>query len=399
MKKVLSVLILLLSFVQLQAREYAKNHVIIALDARSDINVNPSNWSYNTIIVGDNLSKLLRANGIEDGIVSTLTYSMDSRENDLSKYTHKIAVAEDFTLEDINNYWKELSETRDEGVRFSLLSLAKPYCLKAVKVDSEDNSAKLTYRTYLILITDLKYNGNDDFHDELRHKPGMSQSMLSKILGEVKLVQQNYFYEFISQIQLNRGYMMLFECIPQQKYFALESVAEYPHNIIAKRTKDGYSLEFGFISYNNPNYNLLKSEILVGNETVTVNGYNKVKILIPTNVWQKSDTIHANIKSWVHLLDGVYNRTILSPDGAELQGKNGLNKIIVVQREPHAKILWIVPLPDFLFNISFWTSDQTIAAGVWSVFILFALVAFIIYLIGKTMKYDPKKVGPTMYNV
>lgn len=399
MKKVLSLLILLVSFVHLQAREYAKNHVIIALDARSDINVNPSNWSYNTNVIGDNLSKLLHANGIEDGIVSTLTYSMDSRENDLSKYTHKIAVAEDFTLEGINSYWKELSETRDEGVRFSLLSLAKPYCLKAVKVDSDDNSAKLTYRTYLILITDLKYNGNDDFHDELRHKPGMSQSMLNKILGEVKIVQQNYFYDFISQIQLNRGYMMLFECIPQQKYFALESVAEYPHNIIAKRTKDGYSLEFGFISYNNPNYNLLKSEVFVGNETVTVNGYNKVKVLIPSNVWQKNDTIHAKIKSWVRLLDGIYNRTILSPDGAELQGKDGLNKIVVVQREPHAKILWIVPLPDFLFNMSFWTSDQAIAAGVWSVFILFALVAFIIYLIGKTMKYDPKKVGPTKYNV
>ena len=399
MKKVLSVLILLVSFVHLQAHDFAKNHVIIALDARSDINVNPSNWSYNTNVIGENLSKLLHANGIEDGIVSTLTYSMDSRENDLSKYTHKIAVAEDFTLEDIKNYWKKLSETRDEGVRFSLLSLAKPYCLKAVKVDSDDNSAKLTYRTYLILITDLKYNGNDDFHDELRHKPGMSQSMLNKILGEVKVVQQNYFYDFISQIQLNRGYMMLFECIPQQKYFALESVAEYPHNIIAKRTKGGYSLEFEFISYNNPNYNLLKSEVLVGNETVTVHGYNKVKMLIPSYVWQKSDTIHANIKSWVRLLDGIYNRTILSPDGAELQGKDGLNKIIVVQREPHAKILWIVPLPDFLFNMSFWTSDQAIAAGVWSVLILFALVTFIIYLIGKTMKYDPKKVGPTKYNV
>ena len=399
MKKVLSVLILLVSFVHLQAHDFAKNHVIIALDARSDININPSNWNYNTNVIGDNLSKLLHANGIEDGIVSTLTYSMDSRENDLSKYTHKIAVAEDFTLEDIKNYWKKLSETRDEGVRFSLLSLAKPYCLKSVKVDSDDNSAKLTFRTYLILITDLKYNGNDDFHDELRHKPGMSQSMLNKILGEVKVVQQNYFYDFISQIQLNRGYMMLFECIPQQKYFALESVAEYPHNIVAKRTKDGYSLEFGFISYNNPNYNLLKSEVLVGNEIVTVNGYNKVKVLIPSNVWQKSDTIHANIKSWVRLLDGIYNRTILSPDGAELQGKDGLNRIIVVQREPHAKILWIVPMPDFLFNMSFWTSDQAIAAGVWSVLILFAFVAFIIYLIGKTMKYDPKKVGPTKYNV
>lgn len=399
MKEVLSVLILLVSFVHLQAHEFAENHVIIALDARSELNVNSSNWNYNANIIGYNLSKLLQRNGIERGIMSTMTYSLASQENDMSKYTHKIAVAEDFTLEDINNYWEQLSETRDEGVRFSLLSLPKPYCLKAVKVDSEDNSAKLAFRTFLILITDLKYNGNDDFHDELRHKPGMSQSLLNKILGEVKVVQQNYFYDFISQIKLRGGYMMLFECIPQQKYFALESVTEYPHNIIAKRTKDGYSLEFEFTSYNNPNYRLLKSEVLVGNETVTVHGYNKVKVLIPSNIWENGDTIHATIKAWVRLLDGIYNRTILSPDGGELQGKEGLNKIIVVQREPHAKILWIVPLPDLLFNMSFWTSDQAIAAGVWSILILFALIAFIIYLIGKTMKYDPKKGGSNKYNV
>lgn len=391
MKKVLSFLILLLSIVQTQAQNYAENHVIIALDARSCLNINPSNWDNNVKSIENNISRLLQDSGIKSGIVSTLTYSLDDCENDLSKYTHIIDVAQDFTLDNIKMYWEKLSRTRDEGVRFSLLSLAKPYCLKAVKVEPDDNTAKLAYRTFLILITDLKYNGNDDFHDELRHKPGMNPSLLNSILGEVKVVQQNYFYDFISQVALNRGYMMLFECIPQQKYFALESVVDFPHNIIAKRTKDGYSLEFDLKSFNNPNYDLLKSEVTIGSKKVVVQGFNKVEVQIPSQSWKGSDTIHATIKSWVHLLDGIYNRTILSPDGTELQGKMGLNKIIVVQREPHARLLWIFPLPDFLFKISFWTSNQAIAAGVWSVLIIVALIALIIYLIGKTMITAPSE--------
>lgn len=399
MKKIIFLLVLFMSYIQTQAQDYAKNHVIIALDARSDMNVNPSNWMYNTKTIEDNISSILSKNGIENGIVSTMTYSMESHENDLSKYTHKISVAEPFSLDNIKSFWKKLSQTREDGSRFSLLSIAKPYCLKAVKAESNDNTAKLAYRTFLILITDLRYNGNDDFHDELRHKPGMNQALLNEILGEVKIVQQNYFYDFISQVQLNRGYMMLFECIPQQKYFALESITEYPHNIVASRTKDGYTLSFEFKSYDNPNYELLKSEVSIGNEVVSVEGYGKVEFLIPSDTWNGTDTIHANIKSWVRLLDGIYNRTILSPDGAELQGRDGLNKFIVVEPEPKAKLLWILPFPDFLFNISFWTSDQTIAAGVWSVLIILALIVLIIYLIGKTMKYDPKKVGPSKYNV
>lgn len=399
MKKIILLLFLFMSFVETRAQEYAENHVIIALDARSDMNANPSNWEYNVKVVEDNISSILSKNGIKKGIVSTMTYSMGSQENDLSKYTHRIAIAEPFSLDNIKNYWTKLSQTKDEGSRFSLLSIAKPYCLKAVKVESDDNTAKLAYRTFLILVTDLRYNGNDDFHDELRHKPGMNQNLLNKILRDVKVVQQNYFYDFISQVQLNRGYMMLFECVPQQKYFALESVTEYPHNLVAKRTKKGYLLSFEFKSYNNPNYKLLKTEVSTGNEIITVRGYNKVEFLIPSNSWIESDTIHVKIKSWVRLLDGIYNRTILSPDGAELQGRDGLNRIIIVEQEPKAKLLWIIPLPDFLFKISFWTSDQTIAAGVWSILIILFMFVLIIYLIGKTMKYNPQKIGPSKYNV
>jgi len=40
-----------------------------------------------------------------------------------------------------------------------------------------------------------------------------------------------------------------------------------------------------------------------------------------------------SLKSWVRLKDGVYNRTVLHPDGSELQGAKGLmtiNKTIAI---------------------------------------------------------------------
>ena len=58
-----------MSFVETRAQEYAENHVIIALDARSDMNVNPSNWEYNVKVVEDNISSILSKNGIKKGLV------------------------------------------------------------------------------------------------------------------------------------------------------------------------------------------------------------------------------------------------------------------------------------------------------------------------------------------
>lgn len=389
MKHLINILFSLLFPIVSFGQNVYENHVIIALDARSELKINQSVWSSNEQVIRNQINDILNKSKIEKGIVSTLTYSLESSDNDLSHYTHNVETAVEFDNSNLTANWTKLAQIIDNGSRFSLLSIAKPYCLKSVACSTDENS-KLANKTYLILITDLKYNGNDDFHDELRHKPGMSQTLLNSILGEVKTVQQNYFYDFMCQVPLTRGYMMMFNCVPQQKYFALESVVEYPHNIIANRTKDGYNISLAMNSYDNPNYQLINSVLSVGNQEKKVVGLGTVDFNISSNAWQTNDTILLKIKSWVRLLDGIYNRTVLSPDGNELQGKNGLNRTVVIEKEADAKILWLIPLPDFLYKISFWTADQYVAAGVWSFIGILIIFIIIIYFIGKTMRYKPE---------
>lgn len=100
---------------------------------------------------------------------------------------------------------------------------------------------------------------------------------------------------------------------------------------------------------------------------------------------------HANIeiKAWVKLCDGIYNNTVLHPEGSKLQGAEGLSRIISIELEQDAKILGIIPLPDFLFYMSFWTSSQITAANSWAWILIFIAIAAIVYIIYKSNIYKP----------
>jgi len=38
---------------------------------------------------------------------------------------------------------------------------------------------------------------------------------------------------------MDGGYMDLYEFVPLQQYFSLEAIADFPHEVTAKRTKSG----------------------------------------------------------------------------------------------------------------------------------------------------------------
>ena len=118
---------------------------------------------------------------------------------------------------------------------------------------------------------------------------------------------------------------------------------------------------------------------------------SKIKLRIEPK--DKNDA-QIELRSWVKLNDGVYNNTILHPDGSKLQGASGLTHIIKVEPEDNAKILGIIPLSDFLFYLSFWTSSQETAATVWGWIFVLSALGIIIYAIYRNniYKVDPKEV-------
>ena len=101
--------------------------------------------------------------------------------------------------------------------------------------------------------------------------------------------------------------------------------------------------------------------------------------------------INLSLKSWVRLKDGVYNRTVLHPDGSELQGAKGLNREIHVIFESDTKILGFIPLSQVLYKASFWTDNQDVAASVWGwifiiVFVIIA-IAIVLLIVKNNLEY------------
>lgn len=385
-KLLLLTLLLAISSVNGNAYQVFDNHVIVALDARNEMQLDPLNWSSCKSMIKQRLPEMLRKENIDSGMVSTIVFSIPELDRNLDNYIHKRKVVEQFTADNISLYWDDLSNVLLDGNRFSLLSIAKPYSLMALKAEGDD--VALTQRTYLVLISDLKYNGNDDFYDELRHKPNITGSTLSSILNDVKNVQQNYFYSFLGQETLPRGYIMLFECIPQQKYFALESVADFPHEVIARRTKDEYLVDISISSFHNHNYELLEIEGTNNeNRKARLDGFGKLSFVIDKETFKYTDTTHIDLKARVRLLDNIYNRTVLTPEGSELQGAKGLNRRIIVKKEENAKILGIFPLGNLLYKISFWTDNQQTAAVSWGIIFIIVLIVLVLLIVRSNLKF------------
>ena len=102
------------------------------------------------------------------------------------------------------------------------------------------------------------------------------------------------------------------------------------------------------------------------------------------------DNISINFRTWVQLIDNVYNHTILSPDGDKLQGADGLNRSIKIELEKDAEILGFIPLTDGLYNISFWTNNQNVAAATWGVIFILILLGIMIFIIWRSTQYRSK---------
>ena len=384
------------SFLFAQQSKEQQTHVIVALDMRSGIQ---DFWTgevrnANKDLIPLYINSLLNEEGVEKGVMSRGNYCLNQQSSRIDDYVKKCFVMKPFAdKRDIALLWNSVQNTRFSGVYYSVTSIAKPYSFLAFQAKADDNN--YVNRTYLILISDFKYNGNNDYYDELKHVEGFTVAKRSEIIKTVEKVAHNYFCRWIAEKTLDGGYMDLYEFVPLQQYFSLEAIADFPHEVTAKRTKSGYRVNFGLShSYDNPNYELMKTEVqLLNYDIITLNGYESFELDLPRE--QNSPDINLSLKSWVRLKDGVYNRTVLHPDGSELQGAKGLNREIHVIFESDTKILGFIPLSQVLYKASFWTDNQDVAASVWGwIFIIvFVIIAIAIVLLIVKNNLDYKDNG------
>lgn len=388
MKKILLLLLCIItacpSFCQVDDKK-ENELLIVALDVRSRVK---TYWSASSI--SNCISGILANNNIKPDNVSGVLYGIEEGAPTPTGFS-KLKVEP----EPVKNSYVGLLETLHSqipyGTFYSITSFAKPYSLMALKGKQNTN------RTFMVIITDGVYNGNDDYYGEASYvKNRFTEEGKNQFKKEIKSVQTNYFCQFIEQRPINGGYIQLYEFIPLQQYFALESVLSFPHNVIAERKKGEYQVKFPIVGIKNDDYKIERLVVTVSSGSGDIIFNEEVKpdkelsINIPNDkVYGMVSSANIEVKAWVKLCDGIYNNTILHPEGSKLQGAEGLSRRINIELEQDAKILGVIPLPDFLFYLSFWTSSQTTAANSWAWILIFIAIATVVYIIYKSNIYKP----------
>ena len=359
--------------------------LIVALDVRSRVK---TYWSASSI--SNCISGILAKNNIKPDNVSGVLYGIEEGAPTPTGFS-KLKVEP----EPVRNSYVGLLETLHSqipyGTFYSITSFAKPYSLMALKGKQNTN------RTFMVIITDGVYNGNDDYYGEASYvKNRFTEEGKNQFKKEIKSVQTNYFCQFIEQQPINGGYVQLYEFIPLQQYFALESVLSFPHDIVAERKKGEYQITFPIVGIQNDDYKIERLVVTVSSGSGDVIFKEEVTpgkeliINIPNDkLYGIVSSANIEVKAWVKLCDGIYNNTILHPEGSKLQGAEGLSRRIDIKLEDDAKILGVIPLPDFLFYLSFWTSSQTTAAISWAWILIFIAIAAVVYIIYKSNIYKP----------
>lgn len=384
-----------------QTDENQELSLIIALDVRSNIgrylkhdiyssksyyydNYDRKSYKeyYSTKII-----EVLGRHDIAPNYVSGVLYGKESGVKTPTNFS-KMVINPTKNESDYTDILSQLYKKLPSGEYYSITSFARPYSLKALKDQQSTN------RTFLIIFTDGRYNGNDDYYGEAEYmQMDFSNDGKKQFMKDILDVQTNYFCQFIEQVEVDGGHIQLYEFIPLQQYFALESVLDFPHEIQAQRGKSKYVLNFNSKAISNDDYEIKKMRIsLVSDgQSVRTEEFSPNEIIEFEMNKKDISKSHLEIKAWVKLCDGIYNNTILHPYGSKLQGASGLTREIKIEKESNAKILGIMELPDFLYSLSFWTASQATAAATWGWIFILIIVSIVIAIIYKSNIYKVKE--------
>lgn len=409
------------SFLKAEVDDTLRHHVILAIDKAgcdSWIGNREVSVSVRNILLsfGHSGYQMDRPMFLASDYLSILGFAVDASQRDMSMYAIPLKVGgEPFCyrnpdVESLINLlifkWKELAlqKLNPGNSPFSLVSVAKPYALLSL-----NNSSVDVNRTFLVLVTDHHYNGND-FYDEIvsliqkqRALNVSSNIDVNRIFQKCYAVEQEYYIRHIKTdtIWANRkyapqGYVEVYEYLPLQQYFSLGAVINYPTKLVAERRRGGiYEVELPLTWRNNLHFELKRLDAFGVTEdtpsfwtpdnALRLDSLGKAIFRI-----DRSEKIASiRMRAWVKLLDGVYNATVLSPSyfAPVFLGRDGLNVDIPVVYEEDATVYGI-PLWDI-----FWLpgiDSQFTMAKIWEIIIPAGLLIYLIYYMATHRTYRPK---------
>lgn len=302
------------------------------------------------------------------------------------------------------NSWMTCKPYEKDTVAFSLLTAAKPYCLKYFSMC--DKKAMVS-RTFMIIVSDGIFNG--DLYNEILNLEQFSKrpNGFEEVFSTCYDFNTSYFIRHIKTEEIKHpekphinplGYVELYEFVPLQKNFSLNSVFEMPHILKLKRVRGGaYQGELGLTNRQNNSYKPLTLSVRLNEDNCLNLCAEELsdRMSIPINIGSDNKIDAIEIEGEVLLTDGIYNSTLITahPDATLESGRDGAIVRVPVEYEEDAKILGIIPLYDFLWW-GFLPDDQNEAALVWEAIIItllvVAVIVILIIFIKKSLYYTPK---------
>ena len=293
---------------------------------------------------------------------------------------------------------------------FSLVSVAKAYALAAVKSEGQ-----MVNRTFLVMITDRHYNGNN-FYDEMQalhwkqEELRLANPLTSRqIFERCYEVEQNYLIKYLSTYSVwngntysPKGYVEFYEYVPLQQHFMLSSVVNYPSHLRAVRQcDDSYIVTLPLSLRGNQLYKVLRTDVfLCSNDTIHeqspddaihLNGCDTTLTL----QWsQGSKPRYVGLRVWMALRDGVYEATLMSPSlqSPQESGRDGLNIFIPVEQEPDATVFG-QRLSGWAWRPLSWAGNQHRVAKIYEiaiyVILLILLIVAVSYYLTRPIHYHP----------
>lgn len=370
-------------------------HVIIAFD--DFVLPQFSNALLDGYGVRENIRKALSDLGLREGdYYSLVNFSISAYNDDINDLVRPIKDSEGNdiswrpfkSIDDVfkQNSWNDMIVVQGRNYvgsgAFSLLTGAKAYSLTSLR----NNDGHYVNRTYLLMVTDDNYNGNDDYNKEfstLRYENidcKLSQEAFTNHCREV-----NLYYKFLYKEKYNiqksgeRSYDVHVYDVNPQSQVALPSVVNYPANLGLVQINGGYRLNFNF-SAASQDYIIKKFQVVyfdcLGNEHVRDYASDSTAVIDISNVEIGSeDSLKVLLRGWMLQNDKLYGGLLLSPDDPLLQR---LHVSLKLELKNDALLFGIIPLPSALW---FFTDSTTIAVTVWSVIAILLLVLFMWWLV------------------
>ncbi len=286
-----------------------------------------------------------------------------------------------------------LSLLQEQGGPFSLLTGAKSYVINSVCLPDERVAAN---KTYLVMVTDNYYNGNDDQNKEFDKMTGTSMNK-KDFLEQCYNVAANLSFRYIKDntIMINdclkdaAFQVYVYEVVPAI-LVSLNSIVDYPANMGIERVNGGYRMRFDFKSASDKH--ILKRLMLnvIGKNNKSFRSYQfdgdgRADIMLPISHFE--DCVKIEMSAWLLQKDNVYNGALLSPHDSNF---TRLNVSLSHKLKNEVYFFGLVPIPDWMWAF---TNNWHTAVIVWDLIALLTVIAimcfFMHWLIRINTTYQP----------